>query len=140
MLPFLSSVNLSALSEAHCFPSCHHALLCRTWLHLLNMQVVSLLQRSALGPHLGTFPLKSHLHTIQIHCMPAPYAGRGSLLLALPQGHLLIAAFDDLMLKIKELDCFWIRPNSGDSSTQTWSLGVLSNCPCLRKPCRNMSP
>lgn len=38
------------------------------------------------NPHLFTFPLKNHLHTIQNYYMPAPYAGHGPLLLALPQG------------------------------------------------------
>lgn len=107
MLPFLSSVNFLASGEAHCFSSYDHALLCRTWLHLLNMQAGGLLQRSAMGSHLGTFPLKSHLHTIQIHSMSAPYAGCGSLLLALPQAPLLIASLTLYCFSSKNQSLQW---------------------------------
>lgn len=102
------------------------------------MQVVGLLQISALGTlTLPPFPRKAtsilfriitclhHMQDMVLYCLP--YL----------RGPLLIAALVHLTLKIKELARFWIRWNCRDSSFQTWSLGVLSNCPYFRKPCRN---
>lgn len=87
MLPFLFSVNLSCfrlgtlllilpscMAVENLAPSSQHAS-CRPAANICSG-----------NPHLATFPTKSHLHTIQNHYMPAPYAGHGPLLLALPEG------------------------------------------------------
>lgn len=107
----------------HCLSSYCHALLWTTRLHLLTMQIIVLLQTSALDPNLDTFPLMvgRRVTSLLLRVVVCLYCVQNMVICCLmpPRGFFCKAVLARLALRLKKLDYFWTIPNHRDSSHQT---------------------